>query len=372
MTDIDTRTVTLARLRSRAANLLPVLAEGAAHRERLREPPYGRVRRIVAEGLGAFRVPARFGGAQSSVSDAVRFVVDLASADANLAQALGSGFTFVEALLANGSGEDQERWLPRVLAGELFAGAGEVPVRTAPHGHGVTLTGEGPGEPGVLYADRIVLTAAAPDGTRLDVVLPRGRTGLVLVDDADALGQRLAGSGTVRLDGAVVLPEEIRRGSRCPRSPVVAAFGRLYDGAVLAGIAHNAMTDAVTFVRHGTPDTTDPYVHHAIGEISAHAYAAEAAVLRAAAALDQAWRADLRPNLVTAAGVEVAQAAHVAAGCALAAASLVFDAGGGPAAARQPNLDRHWRNARAVAARHPRERYAATVGAYRLHGTEPL
>jgi alkylation response protein AidB-like acyl-CoA dehydrogenase len=177
-----------------------------------------------------------------------------------------------------------------------------------------------------------------------------------------------------------VYPQEIRpRPRRDIRSPVT-AFLQLYLGAVEAGIARNALTDAVEFARqharpikHSTADRSvaDPYVQHAVGEISARAYAAEAAVLKAASAIDTAWRHDLRANLLTAAAVEVAQAQFFAAEAALRAAELVFDVGGGSATARVHNLDRHWRNARTVANHNPRYWKAGVVGAYRLNGTEP-
>jgi alkylation response protein AidB-like acyl-CoA dehydrogenase len=115
----------------------------------------------------------------------------------------------------------------------------------------------------------------------------------------------------------------------------------------------------------------DPYVRHAVGEISARAYAARSAVLHAAAAIDRAWAGDLEPGLLTDAAVEVAQAQFVAAESALKAAELLFDVGGGSAVSRRHNLDRHWRNARTVANHNPRAWKAAVVGAYHLTGAQP-
>ncbi|MFC7587002.1 acyl-CoA dehydrogenase family protein [Nonomuraea antimicrobica] len=112
-------------------------------------------------------------------------------------------------------------------------------------------------------------------------------------------------------------------------------------------------------------------MRHAVGEISARAYAAESAVLRAAESIDRAWSGGLDPGLLTEATVEVAQAQFVAVESALKAAELVFDVGGGSAVARRHNLDRHWRNARTVANHNPRAWKAAVVGAHRLTGAQP-
>jgi alkylation response protein AidB-like acyl-CoA dehydrogenase len=119
------------------------------------------------------------------------------------------------------------------------------------------------------------------------------------------------------------------------------AVAQLFLAAVLAGIAKNALTDAVAFtterarpIVHSVAKRSadDPYVQHAVGEISARAFAAEAA---------------------------------------LRSGELVFDVGGASATLREHNLDRHWRNARTVANHNPRAYKAGVVGAYRLTGAEP-
>ncbi|MFC0531537.1 acyl-CoA dehydrogenase family protein [Phytohabitans kaempferiae] len=158
------------------------------------------------------------------------------------------------------------------------------------------------------------------------------------------------------------------------------AFQQLFLAGVQAGIARDSLTDAVWFaqnrsrpIKHSTATQSvdDPYIHHAVGEIAARAYAAEAAVLRAAEAIDRAWQAGTDPRARTIAAVEVAQAQFLATESALKSAELLFDVGGGSATAREHNFDRHWRNARTVANHNPRYWKAAVVGAFLLNGTEP-
>ena len=118
----------------------------------------------------------------------------------------------------------------------------------------------------------------------------------------------------------------------------------------------------------------DPFIQHAVGEISARAFAAEVTVLRAAESIDRALAADTDPqdlDLFTAAAIDVAQAQFFAAEAALKNAELLFEVGGASTTLREHNLDRHWRNARTVANHNPRAYKAAVVGAYRLNGTEP-
>lgn len=147
-----------------------------------------------------------------------------------------------------------------------------------------------------------------------------------------------------------------------------------------AGIARNALNDAVSFARdHARPikhssasrSVDDPYVELAVGEISARAFAAEALVLRAADSIDAAWAEGLSQEAVTRASVDVAQTQYLAVESALKASELLFDVGGASTTGRGHNLDRHWRNARTVANHNPRHWKAAAVGAWRLKGTEP-
>ncbi|MEV0615707.1 acyl-CoA dehydrogenase family protein [Nonomuraea sp. NPDC050404] len=375
---------TLPELRRRAADLLPGLAAGAGERELARELPREQIRAVAATGLLTFRVPAAYGGAGAGVADVFGFLIDLAAADSNVAQALRPGFGRVEHLLTASSAE-RERWFPRFLAGDVFGNAGwEVggasgEVRTRIDRDGV-VNGSKYYSTGALYADWISASAVNDSGERIFFTLPRDRDGLELLDDFDGIGQRLTASGTTLLNGVKVLPEEVaERAGNGARSPV-SAFMQLYLAAVLAGIARNALTDAVGFTRararpiqhsSATRSVDDPYVRHAVGEISARAYAAESAVLRAAAAIDRAWAGDLEPGLLTEAAVEAAQAQFVAAESALKAAELLFDVGGGSAVSRRHNLDRHWRNARTVANHNPRAWKAAVVGAYHLTGAQP-
>jgi alkylation response protein AidB-like acyl-CoA dehydrogenase len=375
-------------LMARAHRILPAIAAGAADRERHRELPYAQLRHLARAQLLTFRIPPDHAGPGATVAETFEFIIDLAAADSNIAQACCPSFALIEGLRAGDSPQECDCWFPRALAGAVFGDAGcdiggasgEVRTRITRRGDRYTVNGTKFSGTGARYADWISATAVDDDGEPVSFVVPRDREGLELLDDFDAMGQRLTASGTTNLSNVTVYPEEIRRVRRERRSPVT-AFLQLYQGAVQAGIARNAMTDAVFYARDqarptargtATRSTDDPYVRHAVGEISAHAYAAEAAVLRAAGAIDRACAAQLPRNLLTAAAVEVAQAQFVATNAALKAAELAFDVGGGSATAQVHNLDRHWRNARTVASHNPRAWKAATVGAYRLTGAEPV
>lgn len=381
--------IDLATLAERAEAWLEKVAAGAAARERDRDLPYELIREFGSARLGTFRVPAEFGGPGGSVRDVIGFVIRLAAADSNIAQALRPHFGFVEGLIREAPDDDRTRWYPRVLAGDIFglahgeigAANGVIRTRLTESGGELRATGRKFYSTGCLFADWVKVSAVDDKGDAVMFILPRDREGLALVDDWDGMGQRLTASGTTVLDDVRVERDELSArevpaGSRNHTT----AFQQLFLAATEAGIASNALRDAVWFaqnrsrpIKHSTAarSVDDPYIRHAVGEIAARAYAAEAAVLRAADAIDRAIAVRDDATLFTLASIEVAQAQFLAVELALKSAELLFDVGGGSATARELNFDRHWRNARTVANHNPRYYKAGVVGDFLLNGTEP-
>ena len=381
--------LSVPELLQRAAVLLPQIAEGAAERERTRQLPHEQIRQLAAARLLTLRIPQRYGGSESSVREVVLFVIDLAAVDSNIAQSLRPSFAFIESLLVQQSETERQLWFAHYLQGEVFGNAGweiggangQVSARIVPQGEHFRANGSKYYSTGALYADWVSAVALDENDEPVSFVVPRDREGLELMDDFDAMGQRLTASGTTRLNNVLVRREEIRtRVVEEGQRSIITPFLQLFLGAVQAGIARNALNDAVAFARdHARPikhssasrSVDDPYVEFSVGEISARAFAAEAAVLRAADTLDAAWAEELSHEAVTRAAIDVAQAQYIAAESALKAGELLFDVGGASTTGRSHNLDRHWRNARTVANHNPRHWKAAVVGAYRLKGTEP-
>lgn len=384
--------VTVAELNARADRILPQIAAGAAQRERDRQLPYEAVAQIAQAGLFTVRIPKRFGGAGGSVKDVIALLIRIASADSNVAQALRPGFGFVEGLLASraeGAQEERERWFERYLQGAVIGNAGwevggangSISARIVRDGEHFRASGSKYYSTGSLYADWVSVVALDENDQPVSFILPRDRQGLELLDDFDAMGQRLTASGTTHLHDVQVLASEIRtRTVEEGKRTIVTPFLQVFLAAVQAGIARNALNDAVTFAKeHARPikhssatrSVDDPYVELSVGDVSARAFTAEAVVLHAADSIDRAWAADLDSVAVDQAAVDVAQAQYIAAESALKAAELVFDVGGASTTGRAHNLDRHWRNARTVANHNPRHWKAAAVGAWQLKGTPP-
>lgn len=387
-----TASVTLEQLTARIERLLPDIGAGAAQRERERQLPYEAVAQIAATGLFAARIPRSHGGAGASVKEVVGLLLRIASVDSNVAQALRPGFGFLEGILASradGADAERERWFARYLQGavvgnagwEVGGASGTINARIVRDGDHYRASGSKFYSTGALYADWVSAMALDENEQPVTFIIPRDRKGLELLDDFDAMGQRLTASGTTRLHDVVVEPDEIcTRIIEDGKRTIVTPFLQLFLAAVEAGIARNALNDAVSFanqharpIKHSTASRSveDPYVQFSVGEVSARAFTAEAVVLRAAESIDRAWASALDTVLVDQAAVEVAQAQYIAAESALKAAELIFDVGGASTTGRGHNLDRHWRNARTVANHNPRQWKAAVVGAWQLSGTPP-
>lgn len=388
----DRPVTSVADLNARADLLLPQIAAGAAQRERDRELPFDAVAQIAKARLYTIRIPAKYGGPGGSVEDAIALLIRIASVDSNVAQALRPGFGFIEGLLASraeGAEGERERWFERYLQGAVLGNAGwevggangSISARIVRDGEHYRANGSKYYSTGSLYADWVSAVALDENDQPVSFILPRARKGLELLDDFDAMGQRLTASGTTLLNDVVVHADEIRTKTvEEGKRTIVTPFLQLFLAAVEAGIARNALNDAVAFaqkharpIKHSTAGRSvdDPYVELSVGDISARAYTAEAVVLRAAQSIDRAWAQKLDPKAVDQAAIEVAQAQYIAAESALKAAELVFDVGGASTTGRAHNLDRHWRNARTVANHNPRHWKAAAVGAWQLKGTPP-
>lgn len=386
-------TTSVAELRTAARTVLPAIASEAADRELVRRMPFAEIGRLFAEGLGTWRVPVRFGGPDARVRELVEFVIDLATADANIAQAVRSHFAFVEQLRRSDNEEQQRRWFARVLDGDVFGLAsgetggvqGKMATRVRQGADGWRVSGVKYYSTGTLYADWINVRVVDEADQPRAFVVPAGREGIERIDDWDGIGQRLTASGTTTFTDVAVHDDEFVRvdpqdGGRPPISP----FFQIFLAAVEVGIGRNALADAVAYARnkarpikHSGVDRSvdDPYVRLAVGETAARVYAAESAVLRAAEAIDRVDETDNGSAAEQAALLEasltVARAQFFAVEAALKAGEQLFDVGGASTTARSHNLDRHWRNARTVASHNPRAYKASVVGAYLLDDIEP-
>ncbi|MCK9922317.1 hypothetical protein MXD61_10590, partial [Frankia sp. AgPm24] len=295
------------------------------------------------------------------------------------------------------TGPGAARWLEHVARGELIgsaatelgakAGATDFPYETTitrtPAGQ--RLNGTKYYTTGSLYMDWLLVSATGVDGEKTQLILPGDRPGVHRPNDWDGFGQRFTGSGTVTFEDVAIHPEDYfgTDASAGDALPYPATFFHIQLNAMIAGILRRVASDAVEQVHrrtrafyHANADTPadDPIVQYSVGLLHSQAFAAEALVLTAGAALQEAYAAHGTPEegeLSLRAALLNAKAKVVIDELANRAASELFDVGGGSLVRRGAHLDRHWRNIRAIAAHNPKTLKAVVVGRHALHGTPP-
>jgi alkylation response protein AidB-like acyl-CoA dehydrogenase len=370
--------------------LLSKVAEGTEARERELIQPFEQIEWLKEAGLTKLRLPVSDGGGGASLREFFQTLIDLAAADNNLAHILRVHFWFVEQQLTTPDPDARARGIALLNSGATvgngFSEKSSRPVGLyfdtafTPDGDdGYRLNGTKFYSTGTLYCDYTQIWAAAPEGRIAGAVIPVNREGVTIEDDWDGFGQRLTGTGTTRLENVRVNADEFfdlgePDGEQPPSYH--GAFLQLYLQAVTAGILKQVRNDAVRWVKSrkrnfshaGSPQqpTEDRQVLQVVGEIAADAFAAEAIVLAAADAIQDAFDSivDGAPS------AEAADAAQLAAAEAkiaidrfsFATAAKLFDVGGASATQSANNLDRHWRNVRTIATHNPTFLKASAVG----------
>jgi len=255
--------------------------------------------------IGAIRLPGADGG-RLPLSEFFQFILELATADSNLAHSLRNHYTAVENEILDPA-KDSGRILALAADGLIFGGAaqdrtgssGDPPeTKVVPAGEDEYLVSlRRYYSTGSIYADYLFLSIPLEDGPPRSVLIESDRLGVGLPDDWDGFGQRLTGSGSIVLDNVRITGADVitraRTGNRYPFT-----FNQVYLTTVVAGIANRAFRDAVDLVRarkrnyyHGTSERVpqEPAIQAAIGVASAKAFTATAAIGAAAALLERSW-----------------------------------------------------------------------------------
>lgn len=377
-------------LKERFSEVFSRIAQGAREREQERVLPFEQVQWLKDAGFTTLRVPANYGGSPVSHEHLFRLLIELAAADSNVAHLLRSHFAFVETIALQPK-EFQDRWFPRVLAGEIFGNAaterggnalGSTNTKLLKTDAGWVLRGEKYYTTGSIFADWVVVMATT-EGVegRQYAIVDRNAEGVQILDDWDGFGQPLTGTGTAIFTDVPV--EEVNIIQRKVASTLEPAFFQLCLLAVLVGIGKAARDEAAQIVaaRTRTFNTgsgalfkDDPQIQELLGRLAANIYAAQSIVTTAArdldAALDPSLNLDEQAAFIRA---EVAvQQAHVAVPkLILDATSELFDVTGASAVSTSKSLDRFWRNARTVATHNPVAFKARSVGDFYINGTIP-
>ncbi len=381
-----------AALRARFETVFGAIAEGNVTRERDRTLPHEQVRWLNEAGFGTLRISEADGGLGASLEQTFALLAELGEADANVAHIWRNHLAFVEDRLNAPRSEANDTWIKRFLAGAFVGGgwteannltlANLTSTITADDDHWV-VTGAKYYATGSLYADWLDVLGRGADGELWTALVRSDDPGVTLVDDWQGFGQRATASGSARY--AAVRAEAGDVFPAADRFAYQPHFYQIAMLAVLTGITRAALRDGSAALQARSRNypqglaavpSQDAQLLQVIGQVSADAFAASAALTQSSRTLDAIVTARLgddggRQPLIDA-EVAVTQAQLVIIAAALQATTTVFDALGASGVSEALALDRHWRNARTLASHNPRVYKARILGDWFVNGVDPV
>ena len=372
-----------------AHEIAALLAPEASLRDRERRKAVAEMDLLSSRGLLAITVPRIYGGADVSAEVLAQVFQIIAAADPAIAQLPQSHFVFLNAIREDGTEEQKRFFFAAVLAGARLgnaqaergsASALDLKTRLRRSGEDYVLEGTKHYTTGALFAHWLPVAAIDDDQRLVLAFVPRAATGVEVLDDWNALGQRATYSGTAHFRAVVVpAPHVIAHWKLFERPSTFHAFAQLLHAAIDVGIAQNALHDTAAAVRArkrprlGSPaasPTEDPLLLFRFGQLYAKFHAAEALTHSAARALDSAGPLPAA-DLAARAAVLVGEAKAFAEDVSVEIASELFALLGTSAADESLNLDRHWRNARVHSVHDANQWRYHAAGNWFLNGVAP-
>lgn len=215
--------VALARQFARQA-LRPV----ALRYDESEEFPEELVRQAAEVGLTCYELPVQYGGGGvRSLRDCCRVIEEMAWGDSPIAWVIGQGGFFANPVLALGTAEQKDRWLPplcelrppacAVAITEPDAGSDAAAIATEAHrvDGGYVITGHKTYIGNAPVADLCVVFATVAPGSRASgitaFVVERGDPGFVIGDRLYKMGSRCFPAGELHFEECFV-PEDRRLG----------------------------------------------------------------------------------------------------------------------------------------------------------------
>ena len=373
-----------------ARDLADAAREHAAKRDQQRKLPWSLIEQFTRSGLGSISIPREFGGPQVSFVTLAEVFAIISAADPALGQIPQNQVGILNLISSTASQSQKEQLFSSVLQGWRIGNAGpergskntlDLKARISADKNDFVISGQKFYSTGALFAHWIAVKALNDDGKPVMAFVRRGTPGLRVVDDWSGFGQRTTASGTVLLNNVRIDDELVIDSWRLSEVPnIQGSVSQLIQAAIDLGIAREAITDAISFVRERSRpwidanverNSDDPYVIADIGKLKIELHAAEALLRKAGRVLDEVSAAPIDAQAAARASIAVAEAKVLSTELSLLASEKLFELAGSSASVARYNLDRHWRNARVHTLHDPvRWKYHA-IGTYRLNGTLP-
>jgi SfnB family sulfur acquisition oxidoreductase len=367
------------------------VAAGASERDRERRLPREEIEWFSQSGLWGITVPKAYGGAGVSFVTLTEVIKIVSAADPSLGQLPQNHFGLVDVIALTGTEEQKRYFFAEILAGKRFGnGFSEkgtknvLDLRTTVRrdGDDYVIDGTKFYSTGALFAHFVPVLGLDEERKAWLAYIPKGTTGLEVIDDWSGFGQRTTASGTVTLEQVRVPASHVLPAQRVSDEPTLnGPVSQIIQAAIDAGIAKAAIADTLEFVRTRTRPwvdsgvdkaSDDPLTLREIGRLHIQLHAAEALLERAARVIDElSARGATTEDDVARASVAVGEAKVLTTEIALLAGEKLFELAGTQSTLSEHNFDRHWRNARTHTLHDPVRWKYHLVGNYYLNGVKP-
>lgn len=339
--------------------------EGRNARDQHRLLPYDEINLFSQKGLGAIRIPKKYGAAYVSNKTLAHVFRIINKADSSVGQIPQNQIALLYIIDLIGTEEQKTFIFSEILKGKRLANGG--PEKNTKDTKTLSTTlriedgrysiqGQKFYSTGSSFADWLAIKAIHPEGHGVLVIVDRNAKGVDVIDDWDGFGQRTTSSGTVILNHVEIDPFLILDERLLAEKPNYrGAFSQLLQVSIDVGISEAAFADTLSAVKKARP-ILDAHVekarfeHYTLQEVGKSQVLLDAAILllnEAAEYLDELDQIDQLTEQQTAkASILVAEAKIYANDAALHISEKLLELGGSRSSLSTYHLDQHWRNAR--------------------------
>jgi alkylation response protein AidB-like acyl-CoA dehydrogenase len=320
---------------------------------------------LRTSGLLNVTIPADLGGWGMEWPDTMKLIRIFARVDSSIAHLFGFQHLMLASVSLYGSRMQTEELFSETVRNQWFWGNALNPLDkrtslTSKNG-GYLINGRKSFCSGAVDSDMLIVSAIrATDEKFMVAAIPSSRSGIRILDDWDAMGQRQTDSGTVEFRDAAAGQEEFLKtpgplGS--VRASLRSCIAQLILSNIFLGIAEGALEESRNYTLAQTRPwiastaqsaTEDPYILANYGSFFVNLQAAQALTDIAGESLQRAWESGdaITENQRGKCALDVATSKVMTNNAGLDITSRMFEVMGARAAAGPARIDRFWRNLR--------------------------
>jgi alkylation response protein AidB-like acyl-CoA dehydrogenase len=316
-------------------------------------------------GLLNVTIPADLGGWGMEWTDTMKLIRVFARVDSSLAHLFGFQHLMLASVSLYGSRAQAEELFSKTVRNKWFWGNALNPLdkRTSltPKNGGSLINGRKSFCSGAIDSDMLIVSAIRSiDEKFMVAAIPSSRSGIRILDDWDAMGQRQTDSGTVEFCDVAAGKEEFLTTPGplgTTRASLRSCIAQLILSNIFLGIAEGALEESRNYTLAQTRPwiascaqtaTEDPYILANYGSFFVGLQAAQALTDIAGDSLQRAWESGdaITENQRGKCALDVATSKVMANNVGLDITSRMFEVMGARAAAGPARIDRFWRNLR--------------------------